>query len=356
MKEEASQSAPDPRGDQTDGKEPTPAGAGLSHWAALVGPVAVLLALVELLLLLLVYPTAASDGLGLLVLSVQLVALYAAFALPMAVVGWLGEQTGRFSRPPEPSWLLAAVASSVAAAAALILVEDVLVQRADEFPELTRVMRGAAAVVILMAAALLARLLVEPAATWVRRRAPRLGTARVCFVFVLTATALSALAFGHYVLAPVYLVEASRWLGVLACALLLLAARLTAPRFSPRTSRAVLVVISLLLAALPVGLYGNSHARFVLYGHCSTAGPMAALLRNLADIPEAERTARFVCVVAVCTPEGEIHTAEGICEGRITHAPAGQHGFGYDPVFLVLERGGTMAQLPPEEKNRAATR
>jgi XTP/dITP diphosphohydrolase len=80
------------------------------------------------------------------------------------------------------------------------------------------------------------------------------------------------------------------------------------------------------------------------------------LLRNMADVPDDRRTARFTCVVAVCTPAGDIYTAEGACEGVITHAPAGTNGFGYDPIFLVLGRGVTMAQLPPEEKNRISHR
>jgi len=93
------------------------------------------------------------------------------------------------------------------------------------------------------------------------------------------------------------------------------------------------------------------------------AGPGASdedryrlLLHHLSGIPEDRRTARFKCVAAVCTPAGDMHTAEGVCEGRITHTPSGDHGFGYDPVFLVLERGVTMAQLPPEEKNRISHR
>lgn len=80
------------------------------------------------------------------------------------------------------------------------------------------------------------------------------------------------------------------------------------------------------------------------------------LLRNLEGVPGERRTARFRCVVAVCTPDGELHTAEGTCEGRITHTPRGEHGFGYDPVFYVIERGATMAELEPEIKNRISHR
>ena len=80
------------------------------------------------------------------------------------------------------------------------------------------------------------------------------------------------------------------------------------------------------------------------------------LLNNLAHVPGPERTARFRCVVALAAPQGEIYMAEGRCEGRIGYGPVGEHGFGYDPVFIVAGRDVTMAQLPPEEKNRISHR
>jgi XTP/dITP diphosphohydrolase len=80
------------------------------------------------------------------------------------------------------------------------------------------------------------------------------------------------------------------------------------------------------------------------------------LLSHLADVPEEERTARFRCVVAVATPEGDVSTAEGHCEGLIGFEPRGRHGFGYDPVFYMPDRGATMAELPPEVKNRVSHR
>jgi XTP/dITP diphosphohydrolase len=76
------------------------------------------------------------------------------------------------------------------------------------------------------------------------------------------------------------------------------------------------------------------------------------LLAALRDVPPAQRTARFRCVIALAWPDGRRETAEGVCEGSIALAPRGEHGFGYDPVFLVGERPGlTMAELPPAEKN-----
>lgn len=80
------------------------------------------------------------------------------------------------------------------------------------------------------------------------------------------------------------------------------------------------------------------------------------LLWRLAEIPPEGRTARFRCAVAVAAPDGLLLTAEGSCKGLITTHPRGGHGFGYDPVFYVTERGQTMAELPPEVKNRISHR
>lgn len=81
-----------------------------------------------------------------------------------------------------------------------------------------------------------------------------------------------------------------------------------------------------------------------------------ALLRELAAYPNAERTARFRCAVAIALPEGSLFTVEDAVEGRIVDEPRGAHGFGYDPVFYLPELGATMAELPPEIKNRISHR
>ena len=80
------------------------------------------------------------------------------------------------------------------------------------------------------------------------------------------------------------------------------------------------------------------------------------LLRLLEDTPDAERTARFRCVIAVGAPDGAVRTAEGAAEGRILRSPRGTGGFGYDPLFLASSVGRTFAELPPEEKNRLSHR
>jgi XTP/dITP diphosphohydrolase len=80
------------------------------------------------------------------------------------------------------------------------------------------------------------------------------------------------------------------------------------------------------------------------------------LLERLQGVPWEERTARFRCVIAVATPEGQVYTVEGSCEGIIAFAPKGEHGFGYDPVFYLPEYGMTMAELPLETKNKISHR
>lgn len=76
------------------------------------------------------------------------------------------------------------------------------------------------------------------------------------------------------------------------------------------------------------------------------------LLAEMAMVQVDKRTARFRCVIALAAPDGTLlSTADGVCEGEIAVEPAGDGGFGYDPVFRLPERGATMAQLPPEEKH-----
>ena len=79
------------------------------------------------------------------------------------------------------------------------------------------------------------------------------------------------------------------------------------------------------------------------------------LLKNMQNIPDENRTARFVCAITYVDENGTV-TAKGTCEGRITHAPAGENGFGYDPVFFVQEFGKTTAEISAEEKNSISHR
>ena len=80
------------------------------------------------------------------------------------------------------------------------------------------------------------------------------------------------------------------------------------------------------------------------------------LIDRLDGVPDEKRTARFVCVIAAAFPDGRIETRRGTIEGRIAHEPAGENGFGYDPIFYYPEKKMTTAQLSPEEKNKVSHR
>jgi XTP/dITP diphosphohydrolase len=80
------------------------------------------------------------------------------------------------------------------------------------------------------------------------------------------------------------------------------------------------------------------------------------LLERLSGIPEAERSARYVCAVALVDPAGREEVLRGTVEGRILEAPAGQGGFGYDPLFYVPDLDRTFAQASPAEKHARSHR
>jgi XTP/dITP diphosphohydrolase len=81
------------------------------------------------------------------------------------------------------------------------------------------------------------------------------------------------------------------------------------------------------------------------------------LLQQLNDVPDGQRSARFVCVLALADEQGRILlTARDTVEGRILREARGTNGFGYDPLFLIDEMGQTTAQLAPEEKHRVSHR
>ena len=80
------------------------------------------------------------------------------------------------------------------------------------------------------------------------------------------------------------------------------------------------------------------------------------LLKELAGVPPARRTARFVTVAALAMPGGHARVATGTLVGVIAERCVGSQGFGYDPVFLLPELGRTLAELTAEEKNRISHR
>lgn len=103
------------------------------------------------------------------------------------------------------------------------------------------------------------------------------------------------------------------------------------------------------------GSPGVHSARFGGPG-CTDADRYQALLDKLIGVPPERRSARFRCVIALAEPGGRVQFAEGICEGRITVAPRGVGGFGYDPVFELPDLGETLAEVGPAVKNRISHR
>ena len=83
---------------------------------------------------------------------------------------------------------------------------------------------------------------------------------------------------------------------------------------------------------------------------------IAFLLANMADIAWQNREARFRCVIAISSPDGDVELCQGTCPGVITFEPRGENGFGYDPVFYLPDRDCTMAELSLEEKNEISHR
>lgn len=103
------------------------------------------------------------------------------------------------------------------------------------------------------------------------------------------------------------------------------------------------------------GAPGVYSARFA-GKEASYAERFRLILAQLQDLPMEQRTARFRCAITVAEPSGYYRTVEGTLEGVIADAPRGEHGFGYDPIFLVPELGKTTAELTPEQKNRISHR
>jgi XTP/dITP diphosphohydrolase len=100
---------------------------------------------------------------------------------------------------------------------------------------------------------------------------------------------------------------------------------------------------------------GRLSARYAGEG-ASDGDRVNYLLSRLKDVPWPERSARFRCVIAIATPDGELEFCSGECRGVITFEPKGEHGFGYDPVFYLPQLDKTMAELPLEIKNQVSHR
>ena len=101
------------------------------------------------------------------------------------------------------------------------------------------------------------------------------------------------------------------------------------------------------------GAPGLRSRRF--FGDDASAEERNARLLALLEDVEA-RGARFVCVTALGSPDGRVELFDGEVRGEIALAPRGEHGFGYDPLFIIAGDGRTMAELPAHEKHRISHR
>jgi XTP/dITP diphosphohydrolase len=103
------------------------------------------------------------------------------------------------------------------------------------------------------------------------------------------------------------------------------------------------------------GMPGVRSARWAGPG-ADDAENNALLLRQLTDVPTADRTARFVCAMAAVLPNGTEHVRLGVMSGRLVEAPVGQNGFGYDPLFVANGQTVTNAELDPAAKDAISHR
>lgn len=101
------------------------------------------------------------------------------------------------------------------------------------------------------------------------------------------------------------------------------------------------------------GIYS---ARYGFDESLDDRGRLELLLKNMENVPDGQRQAKFVCVITFLTPEGQVIQAEGEFHGEILRQPLGENGFGYDPVFYYPPMGKTSAEMTNLEKNSVSHR
>lgn len=101
------------------------------------------------------------------------------------------------------------------------------------------------------------------------------------------------------------------------------------------------------------GIYS---ARYGFDDTLDDRGRVDLLLKNTEHVPDAERQAKFVCVITLVNPDGSVIQARGEVHGMLLRAVDGEGGFGYDPIFFCTELGKSLGQASPEEKNGVSHR
>jgi XTP/dITP diphosphohydrolase len=101
------------------------------------------------------------------------------------------------------------------------------------------------------------------------------------------------------------------------------------------------------------GIYS---ARYGFDDSLDDFGRLCLLLKNTENVPDGQRQAQFVCVITMVTPDGKVIQARGEVHGELLRAPAGEGGFGYDPIFYYPPYGKSLAEVSAEEKNQVSHR
>ena len=101
------------------------------------------------------------------------------------------------------------------------------------------------------------------------------------------------------------------------------------------------------------GIYS---ARYGFDDSLDDRGRLELLLKNMEAVPDGSRQAKFVCVITMITPQGQIVQARGEANGEILHRAAGSGGFGYDPIFYYPPLGKTFGEMSSGEKNAVSHR
>ena len=101
------------------------------------------------------------------------------------------------------------------------------------------------------------------------------------------------------------------------------------------------------------GIYS---ARYGFDDSLDDGGRLLLLLKNTEHVPDGQRQAKFVCVITMVTPEGQVIQARGEIHGELLRAPVGENGFGYDPIFYYPPMGKSTAEMSPEDKNQVSHR
>ncbi len=104
------------------------------------------------------------------------------------------------------------------------------------------------------------------------------------------------------------------------------------------------------------GAPGVYSARYGFDDTLDDWGRLQLLLKNMEQVPDEKRDAKFVSVITMVTPDGKIIQARGEIHGKLLREPRGENGFGYDPIFYYPPLGMTTAQMPPEMKNTVSHR